>query len=129
MKFSDTLSGNLVASRIFGPYQQLLRIHGKERYLTVSEGAFTVCDNQGNIVKELKPGPEGGEPRVKMLKNFALSILSPEDNKLVADESADLYNMAVIESAYLSGRTAMPEEPSRILEIIETEATNIWTSS
>ena len=41
----------------------------------------------------------------------------PEENVLGADEDACLNNMAVIESAYLSARTAMPEEPSRILQL------------
>ena len=37
--------------------------------------------------------------------------------------------MAVIEAAYLSARTAMPEEPQRILEIVGSEPANIWTSA
>ena len=54
----------------------------------------------------------------KKLDSVALSILDPEKNKASDDEKADLNNMAVIESAYLSARTAMPEEPGRILDII-----------
>lgn len=118
MKFSDTLAGTLVASRIFGPYEQLLRIHGKEQYLTVRDGAFTVFDNQGNVFKDFKSKSGSDDPRVKMLESTALNILNPEKNKASSNENADLNNMAVIESAYLSARTAMPEEPGRILGMI-----------
>jgi hypothetical protein len=34
--------------------------------------------------------------------------------------------MAVIESAYLSARTGMPEEPGRILQMAQVEPLNIW---
>lgn len=118
MKFSDTLAGTLVASRIFGPYEQMLRVHGKEQYLTVRDGVFTVCDNQGNVLKKLKSKSGGDESMTKMLESIALNILDPEKNKASGDENADLNNMAVIESAYLSARTAMPEEPGRILDMI-----------
>ena len=61
-----------------------------------------------------------------MLKNVAMHILEPGSNNLFADELADLNNMAVIESAYLSARTGMPEEPSRIMDMIEVEPRGIW---
>jgi hypothetical protein len=52
-----------------------------------------------------------------ILENFALSILSPDDNKLCSSGRDNLQAMAVVESAYLSARTGVPEEPGRILEM------------
>ncbi len=53
----------------------------------------------------------------EQLKNFALSILRPEDNKLCSSGSDNLQDMAVIESAYLSARTGFPEEPGKVLQM------------
>ena len=53
----------------------------------------------------------------ELLKNFALSILSPKESKLCSTGRENLRNMAVIESAYLSARTGFPEEPNRILQM------------
>lgn len=125
MKFSDTLVGNLIACRVFGPPLQLLRIHSKDRFLTASQDSFTVSDNLGHVIDEFKYNPGESESTAKMLENFAQTLLTPDKNKLFADENADLKNMALIESAYLSARTAMPEEPSKMLDMARTEPTNI----
>ena len=37
--------------------------------------------------------------------------------------------MAVIESAYLSAKTANPETPSKILNMIKTEPTTLWSTT
>jgi hypothetical protein len=52
-----------------------------------------------------------------LLKDFAQSILSPDENKLCSSGRENLKDMAVIESAYLSARTGFPEEPGRILQM------------
>ena len=125
MKFSDTLVANLIASRVFGPTRRVLRIHGKDNFLTVSEDNFTLRDNLGNIIDEFKYDCRESESTTKMLENFAKSLLSPDKNRLLAEKIANLNNMAVIESAYLSARTAMPEEPLKILDMVKMELTNI----
>ncbi len=55
----------------------------------------------------------------EQLKNFALSILSPDSNKLCSSGSENLQNMAVIESAYLSTRTGFPEGPAKVLQMAQ----------
>jgi len=125
MKFSDTLVANLIASRVFGPPRQVLRIHGRDKLLTVSKDNFTLCDNLGKIIDEFKYDCSESESTAKMLKNFAQGLLSPDKNQPVVDGNADLNNMAVIESAYLSARTSMPEEPLKILDMVGTGPTNI----
>ncbi len=125
MKFSDTLIGNLIASKAFGPGQKLLKVYGKDRILTVSNKQLTVSDGLGQTSEELKyDDDEVGWYRA-LLENFALSILSPDENKLCSSGRENLKNMAVIESAYLSARTAMPEEPGRILQMAQIEPTSI----
>jgi predicted dehydrogenase len=126
MRFSDTLAGNVVVSRVLGPEEWALRIHGKDKYISVTKGAFTVCDNAGGVIKELKYDRPVKEAWAGLLENLAKHILAPKEHNLFADELADLNNMAVIESAYLSARTGMPEEPCRIMDVIEIEPTSIW---
>ncbi len=128
MKFADTSFGNLIATRTFGPQQTTLKIYGKDKILALSEKKFTVNDGQGRLIEESDYNDDQACRTEKLLENFALSILSPDKNRLCSSAAENLKNMAVVESAYLSARTGMPEEPGKILEMTKTEVTNIWTS-
>ncbi|MHC4216455.1 MAG: Gfo/Idh/MocA family protein, partial [Planctomycetota bacterium] len=108
MKFSDTLVANLVASRVFGPPGQMLKIHTKDGFLTASGADFVLCDNLGNIVDRFEPESTESDPTAIMLETFADSLLTPDKNRPFNEENSDLITMAVIESAYLSARTSMP---------------------
>jgi len=128
MRFSDTLSANVTVSRMFGPAVNVMRLHAKDKCFTVAGNLFTICDNSGKVIKKIKYDPAKEDALTKMLVNFAEHVLEPGQNNLFADELADLDNMAVIDSAYLSARTGMPEDPSRILDRIEMEPMSIWGS-
>ncbi len=125
MKFSDTLIGNLIASKAFGPGQKLLKVYGKDKILTVSNKQLTVSDGLGQRSEEWEYDDDELGWYTALLENFSLSILSPDENKLCSSGRENLKNMAVIESAYLSARTAMPEEPGRILQMAQIEPTSI----
>jgi len=118
MKFSDTFIGNLIASRRagIGPKQELLKVYGKDKILTVADKRLTVSNGLGQVSEEFEYGEDELVCMTELLKNFALSILLPDKNKLCSSGRENLQNMAVIESAYLSARTSMPEEPGRILQ-------------
>ena len=131
MKFTDTLIGNLIASRRagIGPRQKFLKVYGKDKILTVSNSRFIVSDGLGRTSEELEYDDDKLCCMRKLLENFALSILLPDKNKLCSSGRENLKDMAVIESAYLSARTAMPEEPGRILQMASRrtgEPINIW---
>ena len=119
MKFSDTLIGNLIASRRagIGPEEEFLRLYGKDKILMVNDKQLTVGDGLGQTSEELEYDDDASFCMKEQLKNFALSILSPDKNKLCSSGRENLRNMAVIESAYLSARTGFPEEPDRILQM------------
>jgi len=124
MKFSDTFIGNLIASRRagIGPKEEFIKLYGKDKILTVSDTNLTVSDENGKISEEYKYDDDLLGCTTEMLKNFALSILSPKENKLCSTGRENLRNMAVIESAYLSARTGFPEEPNRILQMTASGA-------
>lgn len=120
MKFTDTCSGNLTASRCttIGPEQEFLKVYGKDKILTVSNTRFIISDACGKVSEQFEYSDDDKLCcMTEVLKNFALSILSPDKNKLCSSGRENLKNMAVIESAYLSARTGMPEEPERILQM------------
>ena len=123
MKFSDTLSCNLIASRRpgGGPGEEFVKIYGKDKILTATSSQLTVTD--GLKCKSRKSKYEDDEPTwyQAMLANFALSILQPKEHKLLSPGRENLTNMAVIESAYLSARTATPEEPGKVLQMAQIE--------
>jgi len=119
MRFSDTLVASLIASRVFGPPTQTLRMHSENEFLSASGASLTVCDNQGNIIEQFESGTSESESTAKMLENFAQNLLLPDKNEAAGEESITLNSMAVIEAAYLSGRTAMSEEPARILDMVK----------
>src|SRR4030042_1380086 len=118
MKFSDTLAAQVTASRTLGPERRHLRIHGKGKFITLTREDFSITDNSGNQMEHIQFSPEQFHGTQDLLDNFAKAVLSPsEKNKLSPEAGVDLYTMAVIESAYLSARTSMPETPSRLLDM------------
>jgi len=125
MKFTDTLIGNLIASKAFGPRRKFLKVYGKDKILTVSNKQLTASDGLGQRSEEWEYEDDERGWYTALLENFALSILSPDENKLCSSGRENLKNMAVIESAYLSARTSMPEEPGRILQMAQIEPTSI----
>jgi predicted dehydrogenase len=124
MKFSDIFIGNLIASRRagIGPKEEFIKLYGKDKILTVSDTNLTISDENGKISEEFKYDDDQPSSMTELLKNFALSILSPEENELCSTGRENLRNMAVIESAYLSARTGFPEEPNRILQMAASGA-------
>jgi predicted dehydrogenase len=129
LRYSDTLIGHLTSSRTFGPWQRYVRFHGDRSIVTASDNHFTVTDNDGKLLSEKNYPPSETERMNKLLKNVAMNILDPQQYPLFVDRDADLYAMAVIEAAYLSARTANPEAPSKILNMIKTEPTSLWSAT
>jgi predicted dehydrogenase len=125
MKFADTSFGNLIASKVFGPEQEILKVYGKDKILTVSNARFIISDGLGRVSEESEYDDNELIWHTALLENFALSTLLPDKNKLCSTARENLNDMAVIEAAYLSARTGMPEEPARILKMAQAELTNI----
>jgi predicted dehydrogenase len=123
MKFSDRLSGSLIACRraSIGPLEWHVSVYGQDRILTVSSEGFVVSDGGGATIEEFAwEGGDGGGMR-EVLENFGECVAGVEGKSLSSSGRESLRTMAVIESAYLSGRTGMPEEPGRILQMAQLE--------
>lgn len=119
MKFSDVFVGNLIASRRegLGPDQEYLKIYCKDRVITATAKELTVSDGRGEVIEWTEYDDSRLDCMVELLSNFAMSIISPDNNPIFSSGRDNLRDMAVMESAYLSGRTGFPEEPGRILQM------------
>ncbi len=131
LKFSDTCFGSLIASRqaAIGPEQQIIKVYGRDKILTAGDKQFTVSSGLGQISEQFDYDDSQSDCTKKVLENFALNILMPDKNRLCSSAGENLKNMALIEAAYLSARTGMPEDPARILRMAQIEPTIIWPTA
>jgi len=128
LKFSENMIGNILVSRSSGGEggQEKLKIYGKERVFSMSGSEYLQTDSVGKVERHFLREEEGDE-MMKVLEDFGLSILSPEEKSLRSSGFVHLKTMAVIQSAYLSSRTGMPEEPRRILQMKGPASADIFT--
>lgn len=117
MRFSGNFCVNLVAKRSSGENEksETLELYYRNKIVTVSDSSLTAIDIEGKKLKGKRFGQDDDSDMRQMLESFALSCLVPEENRPVSTVREHLNNMAVIEAAYLSARTQMPEGPGRIL--------------
>ncbi|TFG48721.1 MAG: Gfo/Idh/MocA family oxidoreductase, partial [Candidatus Brocadiia bacterium] len=114
MKFSDSLIGNLTCGKIYGPETVSIKIFAKEKVLLVEAQRMTIYDLSGNIEQEYVYKDELICRAERLLENFASAILTPDKSGVYSTARENMGNMALIESAYLSARTGMPEEPGKL---------------
>lgn len=124
MKFSDVLSATLLAGRAAetldnpgAPGQKWLSAQGQNIRIRVDDKSFEVTGSQGECLQRDDFDDETSGKIKKTMENFGSNLIAPVNNPLVSTTADDLKVMAVIEAAYLSARTGMPEEPAKILKI------------
>ena len=117
MKFSDTLTANLIANRTIGGRSKQIKIFAKDKIYNLTDNSLSICDSDGKTIDEFK-FKDTYEDRLKLsLDNFAMAISNPEEEKLTSPAGENLNTMALIEAAYLSAKTTMPEQPNRIYQM------------
>lgn len=125
MQFTDALIAHICTSRTLGPARRHLRIHGKQQHLTATEEEVVLYDNEGTLLEqETYPGDDLPSQK-RMLENLAGGFQDPAKCPLYPYYGFDLNTMAVIEAAYLSARTGMAEDPSRILKLADIDVTGL----
>jgi len=123
-RFREDFIGILKAGKLAGMKESFLRVFGKEKTLTCRDDFITVLDNNGQMIEKKKFSFEPKACARHLLDKFALSVLWPDKNKPFSSGAEHLKNMALIESAYLSSKTGMPESVMRILEMAQIEMIN-----
>ena len=119
MKFTDALTGNIVATRRHDACasETSLRVYGKDRVLTVSDDRVTLLGGDAAEDEQWEYEESEEETLARLLSSFGESVRSAGAQPATSSGAENLRNMALLESAYLSARTGFPEEPARILRI------------
>jgi predicted dehydrogenase len=121
MKFSESLTAHLIASRTLKPDEQIIKIYGKEKSISVEPQKFTTYDDNGGVLEQF----EFSNPPENVIKdgliNIYRKIASDDDIKIDLIENC-VQTMAVIESCYLSARTSMPEICQKILQLTTSDS-------
>jgi predicted dehydrogenase len=117
MKFADTLTISVVASKILKPNTYLLNAYGREHNVFIDGDTLSIFDVQNNLLEKFEESAKLPELMFWLLENFVQSIIAPDQKELVSSGTNHLHTMALIESAYLSARTGAPESPQCILQM------------
>jgi predicted dehydrogenase len=117
MKFSDTLTANIIASNTLTTGTKILEAYGRRENILVENGQFSIFDNQNKLIKKISETASISELTSQLLANFAESIADPVKTPPLSSGTSHFRTMAVIESAYLSARTGSPESPARVLQM------------
>ena len=108
MNFPDGAMGNLLCSWMTGPTSERLLFHGTEGSLEVTANLLRLFEPDGKIVSEQVFEVDDSWLISQQIRQFGDSLLDPEI-KPVSTARVHLPNIAIIESAYLSARTQLPE--------------------
>ena len=108
MKFADGIMGNLLTSWMSGPAGESISFHGTDGTMVAGIDHLNVYDSRGRLVMEQSYHIDQQWSIAQQLRHFAGSLLD-EEVKPVSVAGEHLANVAVIESAYLSARTQLPE--------------------
>jgi predicted dehydrogenase len=127
----DTVTASLIFNGLIGTFLAAkqtgtaaappIRIYGAQNNIVATPNRLAVYDNDDVLITEHKYPLNSEKCISEMLIDFGRALLEPEKYKLRSSPRLDLETMAFIEAAYLSARTAMPESPSKFLEIAEKD--------
>lgn len=108
MNFSDGAMGNFLCSWMAGADSEKLVLHGTNGRMEATESTLGVYDSVGNVVTEESFQIDEDWLIAQQIRQFADSIFD-EEIKPVSTAREHLVNVAIIEAAYLSARTQLPE--------------------
>jgi len=117
IKFNEHQLGSLIVAGTAGSEQSRLTVVTNDQTITLSPNVFQTKDAGGNTIDHQKFQSDDTILISEQLRNFVSAIINPDQTKLTGSAHQNLKTMAIIEAAYLSARTAMPEEPARILSM------------
>jgi predicted dehydrogenase len=117
MRFDDRLIGKLVAGRTARPEGWLIRVYGRNCQLSLSEKGFTARDSTGETLEEVAAAESHELLIDTTLRYFGMAIMQEDFRPFESEPAEILGNMAIVQAAYLSDRTGMPEEPARIVRM------------
>jgi predicted dehydrogenase len=120
--FKDGVIGTFLAAKQTGSGTAApVKIYGAGQNIVATANRLAVYDNNDSLIAEHKYPLKSEKCITEMFIDFGRALLEPEKYKLRSSPHLDLATMALIEAAYLSAKTGMPESPSRFFELSEKE--------
>jgi len=118
VRFGDGVLAELVLMRHWDDLAgcRQVTLYAKGEVLTAECRQSGVCNHGSQAVERMEPGCDEMEMVLRLLTDYAGSLLSPDDHPFASDTKENLQVMAVIEAAYISAQTGTPESPARLLE-------------
>ena len=123
MQFADGAMANLVSSWMTGPESEKLIFHGLEGSIEVMPNRIHLYDPDNNTIKDVAYEVDQTWLISQQIRQFADMLL---DDQIAPISTArhHLANVAVVESAYLSARTASPESLKVYGELFDIQKEN-----
>ncbi|MHC4984830.1 MAG: Gfo/Idh/MocA family protein [Planctomycetota bacterium] len=114
LRFADGPMASLVTSRVSGPMDEQLSLHGQDGSLTANPQHCIRRDPDGGLQDQVDDLDDATACLRDMITAFARAIA---DETIAAPCSAreNLLNMAVMDALYLSEKTAAAESPTALL--------------
>ena len=120
--FGDGLIGTFLAAQHTGTAAAApVRIYGAENNIIATPNRLAVYNTSDSIIAEHKYPLKPEKCITEMFIDTGRALLEPEKYKLRNSPRLDLATMALIEAAYLSAKTGMPESPRKFFEMSEKE--------
>lgn len=120
LRWGGGLMGYVACSRAAGwPVQLDLIVHGTAGSLAGSFRDWRLLDSAGEVVEQGRVDQKKVNQKIELarLAAFLAAIRNKGQGGYPCSARENLVTQAVVESAYLSGRTGQPQEPSRIFEL------------
>lgn len=122
MVFREGLIGTFLAAKQTGNGSVApVKVYGSKQNIIATPNRLAIYDSAENLITEHKYPLKPEKCILEMFIDFGRALLEPDKYKLRNSARLDLATMALIEAAYLSAKTGMPESPARFFEISEKE--------
>lgn len=108
MQFSDGAMANIVSSWMTGPEMERLTFHGVDGTIEVTPNRIHLYGPDNNTIKKVDYDVGQDWLIAQQIRQFADRLID-DQVKPISTAREHLANVAVVESAYLSARTASPE--------------------
>ncbi|MBI9017127.1 MAG: Gfo/Idh/MocA family oxidoreductase [Phycisphaerae bacterium] len=112
LDFPDGATASLQCSWMTGVQSENILFHGSEGSIQAGENYVKCYDVNGDLTEEENFDIDRQQLIQRQLEHFADGIIDPELPALSKAE-AQLLNLAIVQSAYLSAKTRMPESLKR----------------
>jgi len=116
MRYRNNAIASMVASRVSGPVNEELALHGTTGSIIVNSDSCTLRGADGQVIDHIENSLTLGELFQHQAQGF-VDAVRYDEQEYSATGAENLLTHSVISAMYLSGHTAQPESPRSQLDI------------